>query len=399
MSNAETRCVVLTPRGRGAIAVVEVRGPRRNESVDALFVAKNAKPLAEQTVDAIRFGIWKPTGEEVVVLPRHESIEIHCHGGVAAVDSIMEALRESGCETPEEPTAPPSLRGRGATIASAALRALADATTERTAAILMDQYQGALRRDIERVIAELDADNIERAITLLAKLASRSRLGLHLTTPWRVVFAGAANVGKSSLINEVLGYERAIVFDQPGTTRDVVTATTAIDGWPVVLSDTAGLRLPGDNTDDSIEAEGIALSHQQMSTADLVLLVVEGEAVLRDPKSTIDTLREWHHYHINAGATVVVLSKCDTLRDEAIERAMHHIEQSTPWPIVPTSVFDDWGIDELLWCIACELVPSLPPAGSGVPFTDELCGVIAEALECLESQDTYAAAVNLRGML
>ncbi len=387
MSDAATTCAVLTPRGRGAIAVVEVRGPRRIACVDTLFDSKNGKSLGEQSIDAIRFGTWRSTGEDVVVLPRRESIEIHCHGGTAAVDSVVGSLGDAGC-TPVAASNKSAflLAGEsGNTIESAALRALANATTERAAALLMDQFQGALRRDIEQVVTELDTKNVEHATKLLAKLASRSRLGMHLTTPWRVVFAGGANVGKSSLINEVLGYERAIVFDQPGTTRDVVTATTAIDGWPVVLIDTAGLRPLGDDTDDRIEAEGIALSHQQMSTADLVLLVVESEALLRNPTSTIDTLREWHHYHINSGATVVVLSKCDTLTDEAIERAMHHIEQSTPWPIVPTSVLDEWGIDELLWCIACELVPSLPPAESGVPFTDELCRVIGDALDQLRA--------------
>ncbi len=386
---------MLTPRGRGAIAVVEVRGPHRIACVNSLFIAKNGKPLAEQTIDAIRFGTWRPTGEEVVVLPRHETVEIHCHGGVAAIDSIVESLAGSGCTTPETPTSNRALKRTETTLESAALLALAVATTEQTAAILMDQYQGALRRDIEQVIAEVVTDNIERATLLLAKLASRSRLGMHLTTPWRVVFAGAANVGKSSLINKLLGYERAIVFDQPGTTRDVVTANTAIDGWPVVLTDTAGLR-PADN---QIEAEGIALSHQQMSMADLVLLVAEGEAVLRDPKTTVNALREWHHYHINNGATVVVLSKCDMLREEAIERAMHHIEQSTPWPIVPTSVLEKWGIDELLGGISCELVPSLPPAGSGVPFTEELCRVIDAAREQLEHGDTHATRETLGRLL
>ncbi len=80
-------------------------------------------------------------------------------------------------------------------------------------------------------------------------------LGTHLATPWRVVLAGAPNVGKSSLINALLGYGRAIVFDQPGTTRDVVTADAAIEGWPITLADTAGLH----DASDATESAGIAL--------------------------------------------------------------------------------------------------------------------------------------------
>ena len=77
--------------------------------------------------------------------------------------------------------------------------------------------------------------------------------GRHLLTPFDVVLAGPANVGKSSLINALVGYNRAIVYDAPGTTRDVITAETAIDGWPVTLSDTAGLR----DSDDPLEMAGV----------------------------------------------------------------------------------------------------------------------------------------------
>jgi tRNA modification GTPase len=84
-----------------------------------------------------------------------------------------------------------------------------------------------------------------------------------------VVIAGPPNVGKSSLINALLGYQRAIVFDQPGTTRDVLTATTAIDGWPVELADTAGIR----EGDDAIETEGVARALAEIRAADLVVEV------------------------------------------------------------------------------------------------------------------------------
>ena len=88
---------------------------------------------------------------------------------------------------------------------------------------------------------------------------------------WRVVIAGPPNVGKSSLINAMAGYERAIVSPLPGTTRDVVTLTTAIDGWPVQLADTAGLRA----SDDELESAGVKLAGAALAAADLVILVCD----------------------------------------------------------------------------------------------------------------------------
>jgi tRNA modification GTPase len=95
-----------------------------------------------------------------------------------------------------------------------------------------------------------------------------SEFGRHLTQPWQVVLTGVPNVGKSSLINRLLGYSRSIVYAEPGTTRDVVTAATAFDGWPVELSDTAGLR----DAAGEIEAAGVERARRHLATADLAIV-------------------------------------------------------------------------------------------------------------------------------
>ena len=102
-------------------------------------------------------------------------------------------------------------------------------------------------------------------------------VGLHLTMPWRVVIAGPPNVGKSSLMNAIAGYQRAIVSPLPGTTRDVVTITTAINGWPVQIADTAGLR----DTVDELESAGIALAGAVVEQADLVIVVSDASVEMR----------------------------------------------------------------------------------------------------------------------
>ncbi len=92
---------------------------------------------------------------------------------------------------------------------------------------------------------------------------------MHLEKGWRVVFIGSPNAGKSSLINALLGYQRSIVLSKPGTTRDVLTATTALEGWPIELIDTAGLR----SSNEPLEEAGMRLAVQEASQSDLVLLV------------------------------------------------------------------------------------------------------------------------------
>src|SRR5204862_3686687 len=161
-------------------------------------------------------------------------------------------------------------------IAAQALLALAGARTERTATIFLDQYRGALRKDLTAIEHDLTHGNHDTAVRALNSLLARASLGLHLRQPWKVVIAGRPNDGKSSLMNAILGYQRSIVWHEPGTTRDVLTATTAIDGWPLELIDTAGLRVgravPADSA-DPIESEGIARARAQIAAADLTILV------------------------------------------------------------------------------------------------------------------------------
>jgi tRNA modification GTPase len=235
-----TSVVLLTAPGRGAVATLVVDGDRATELVGQRFAAAAGRPLSDFPWGAIVFGHWLARGqrEELIVCridPRR--VEIHCHGGTAAAQRIVESLEQLGARsTPWGRW----LRESGQSpIAIAALECLQQARTERTAAILLDQYRGALQSAIGQIVADLTGNRLETARARLGALVERAGVGLHLAHPFKVVLAGQPNAGKSSLINAMVGYERALVFAEPGTTRDVVTACTAIDGWPVELADTA----------------------------------------------------------------------------------------------------------------------------------------------------------------
>ena len=112
---------------------------------------------------------------------------------------------------------------------------------------------------------------------MLEALAARWHVGRHVVEPFRVVIAGAPNVGKSSLANAIAGYQRTIVSPTPGTTRDLVSTALAVEGWPIVLTDTAGLRLAGED----LEGRGIEQARAALAGADVVLWVLDASAVAR----------------------------------------------------------------------------------------------------------------------
>jgi len=190
----------LTALGRGAVAVISVEGVHAVECVAQHFVSAVGKPLAAFPVDRIIFGRWMQAdgnGEEIVVCRTSETaLEVNCHGGVAAARAIMSALVDSGAI--EQAAAAWATRRCDDTIQPEAWLALSESRTERTAAILLDQYRGALREAVEATIAELKTDQSTAAQQRLALLLERSDIGLHLTKPWRVAFAGPPNDGKST---------------------------------------------------------------------------------------------------------------------------------------------------------------------------------------------------------
>jgi tRNA modification GTPase len=352
-----TYVVLLTPTGRGAVATLVVEGPLATAAVESWFrPAAPGKTLRDFACGRIVFGRWCNGGEEIVACRTgNQQVELSCHGGRLAAQRIERDLVQRGCRSLDWADWLHVGREAGSdTIEAEARIALAQARTERTAGILLDQLQGALRREMT-AIGDLVSAHPDQVRQRLQILLDRSALGLHLTTPWRIVLAGRPNVGKSSLINALVGYTRAIVFDQPGTTRDVVTATAAIDGWPVELADTAGLQNPA----DTLEAAGIKRARAQMTAADVLLLVFDLTRPWTREDATL--LSQWPQ-------AIPVFSKLDLLRAESDSRPRG----------LETSAVTRQGIDELLRKIASRLVLDPPAPGSAIPFTDRQVRLLQE---------------------
>ncbi len=375
-----TEVVLLTPSGRGAIATVLVQGPHAIAAVSAYFRSASKRSLAESRVDRILFGRWGgPQGEELVVCRRSDaSVEIHCHGGAAAAPSIIADLVAAGCQ--ESTWTDWLARHERDPIQAEARIAAASARTLRTAHIALDQLGGALRREVERCLAALRAiqdtaggqvaiDEVQTALETLLRFAP---VGLHIAEPWRVVLAGPPNVGKSSLINALVGYERSIVFETPGTTRDVVTATTAFDGWPVELADTAGLRVEG----EPIELAGMTQARLQAATADAILLLSDASQPWTSTDQ--DLADAWPQ-------AIRVHNKSDL---------PSHKNAARPAGIA-VSALTGQGLDALIAAIAARLVPFPPPPDAAVPFHPRHVAAIRASLEALQAGDPPAAAAAL----
>ncbi len=282
-SGATTQCAVITGAGRSAIAVISLRGVKADEIVAECFEsATKSRYLPSQ----IRYGLWtgqtkdRSAGESVVVTPISENhFEIHCHGGSAATTRIIEDLCVCGAMLieSEDPTFADNL------LMHEAQRVLAECLTARTAAIAMDQVRGAMSDWATNQLSAIEKDPaaVENSRREAGELLRFAELGTRLGQHYRVVLAGPPNVGKSSLLNAIVGYDRSITFDAAGTTRDVLHADTVINGLPIRLSDTAGIR----ESDEPLERQGVARAQIAADQADLVIAVCEPDSLGRQAGS------------------------------------------------------------------------------------------------------------------
>jgi tRNA modification GTPase len=370
----------LTPEGRGALAVLRLWGPGALAVADAAFRPARGRSLARTRPGRLRLGrIGAGRGDEVVAVVIEgdpPEVEIHCHGGPAAVALVVAALVDGGAER-RQPGAW-ARHAAGTAIEAEALVDLARAPTLRTAEILLEQAQGALAGAVRELIAAVGVDSAA-ALHDLEILRRHAAIGVRMVTGWRVVLAGRPNVGKSRLLNALAGYSRAIVDAAPGTTRDVVTVSTALDGWPVELADTAGLRDP----EGPIEAAGIARARARQRAADLVVLVLDrSEPWNRDDQALVEAARSAE------SMTLIVANKADL--PAAWEPPAGRM------PVVSAERGD--GIEALVGILGRRVVPTPPPPGAAVPFRPAHLRRIDRAYAALQAGDRDTALRHLGEM-
>ncbi len=228
------------------------------------------------------------------------NVEIHCHGGTATIELIAKVLTDQGMRQVELLDFETTRCGSGW---QAEINiCLGQATTAKTAQILLQQQTilPAWIRQLRKLIADGEQERAQREIRTALDW---KEYGYHLLEPRSVVFCGQPNVGKSSLINRIAGFDRSIVDGTPGTTRDIVSQPAAIDGWPVVLQDTAGLRT---RPSDPIEAVGIQHARALIDDADGVVAVFDASR----PWSEAD-----QHLSRNPAVDLLVFNKNDVAVD------------------------------------------------------------------------------------
>ncbi|MEZ6124877.1 MAG: GTPase [Planctomycetaceae bacterium] len=340
----------LTAAGRGAVAVlrVEVRDSSDACELDTRFQTASGLPISSARINRIVYGHW---GQEDVVMVRTTACvwEISCHGGEAAVSMICETLK---CPLPSDFTTDAT----DSELDQAILKELLSCRTLQTARYLMAQRSGLLADFLESTngVSNVDLLSDDQRVQLLRFLSWR-HFADHLTQPWTVAVVGLPNAGKSSLMNAVLGYDRSIVFDQPGTTRDLVDSDIVLNGWPIRLIDTAGIR-SGKN--DEIESVGIQAARHALRSSDLCLYLFDGS--LGWSAQDEELLPE-----IPSNCPVAVIQNkvdlCATDQLSAV-RKLHPSVVS-----FAISAATGQGISDVLNWVAGALVPKLPSEGEPLP--------------------------------
>jgi tRNA modification GTPase len=312
----DTIAAIATPLGEGGLAVVRLSGPQALAIADKSFlpVGKNSLKPSGATTHTIHFGKIVRHGRSVdeVLLavlraPRtftvEDTVEITCHGGLLPAKLVLDTLLESGARLaePGEFTRRAFLNGRIDLAQAEAVADLIHSRTELALAAANEQLAGKLsqrinqlRDEMMQTLAHVEAHidfpeedispntkeqllkRLEHGIAFMDELLRTANEGQILRRGIRAAIVGRPNAGKSSLLNQLLGHDRAIVSPIPGTTRDTIEETANIRGLPVVFIDTAGLR----EARDEIEQEGVRRSRESLARAEFILHVLDASEPL-----------------------------------------------------------------------------------------------------------------------
>ena len=378
----ETIAAVATPPGEGGVAIVRISGDRALEVAEKVY----SGPLRSYLSHTVHFGRIMKQDEiidEVLIVvmknPRsytgEDTVEIHCHGGSLVTRRVLQTILEAGARAalPGEFTFKAYMNGKLDLAQAEAVQELIAAKNDLALHAAENQLHGALSKQIESfqkefvdiaAILEAWVDFPEEGLEfasfeeVIASLESTRKKMERLSQTFHegkivhegltMCLSGAPNVGKSSLMNALLGKERAIVTAVPGTTRDLLEADLRIGGLHFRLVDTAGIRA----TEEIVEQEGIRRSHQALQQADLILLVLDATRGVQETDQELLKIAP-------PQKTLVIWNKVDLPS-----------EYQKPESSLEVSAKQGLGLDELREALDQKIWRSGPPSKEEVVITN-----------------------------
>ena len=412
---SHTIAAIATGRSPSAIGILRLSGPDTFTALDAVFRARNGRPAAAQRPRSMVLGdLLDGTGRVIdnvlcVTFPAPHSYtgedcaELHCHGSPVVLDAGLRALFAAGCRQAQggEFTKRAFLSGQLDLLQAEAVADLIDAETAEQAHNAVCQLSGTLSRTVDRVYEALLSmaarfyavvdypdediedlrqpellDTLHTARQELERLLTGFSRGQLLKQGVPTVLLGKPNAGKSSLLNALLGYDRAIVTDIAGTTRDTVEEKLPVGGVLLRLTDTAGIRDGG----DAVEALGVERSRAAARQATLAILVLDGSSPLTaEDEEAIALARQ-------VPRLLVVMNKCDLPRHPDAAALTGRFDT-----VLSVSARENLGLDALTRAIAA-LFPTGVPADGALLTNARQADAVSRALSAVT--DAHEALQN-----